>query len=337
MAITIYFIATSLRDRLASVRDALLLKHPSELTIEVLESALKDVESNLRLVASASGAVPPLLFHGCTVPQLPSFTPSLANATTDVTAAAVTASSRSRGRGGKRGGQGTGGSGGGGVGGGGGGRGVPTGGGGSAGPGEASRAAVSDSPTAAGGGDTRARQPPSGLPAAAGGAVAWLLRPLTQLCLGRLRATPQSSSLRPATKPFETLHLDIWGLASCLGPECERFFLVVVDDYSRYTTVFPLAKKSEVTSTLIRWLLTTEGTRGRRLSCLHSGRGGEFHSGILTGLCREQGIRQSWTLPQSPQQNGVAERRIGLVMEIAHAPHFLWPYAVRYVAHQLNL
>ncbi|CAI7881743.1 unnamed protein product [Closterium sp. NIES-54] len=55
MAITIYFIATSLPDRLASVRDALLLKHPSELTIEVLESALKDVESNLRSVAAASG------------------------------------------------------------------------------------------------------------------------------------------------------------------------------------------------------------------------------------------------------------------------------------------
>ncbi|CAI7806682.1 unnamed protein product [Closterium sp. NIES-53] len=37
MVITIYFIATSLPDRLASVRDALLLKHPSKLTIEVLE------------------------------------------------------------------------------------------------------------------------------------------------------------------------------------------------------------------------------------------------------------------------------------------------------------
>ncbi|CAI5482222.1 unnamed protein product [Closterium sp. Yama58-4] len=67
MAITIYFIATSLPDRLASVRDALLLKHPSELTIGVLESALKDVESNLRSVASASGAVPPPLFQGCTL------------------------------------------------------------------------------------------------------------------------------------------------------------------------------------------------------------------------------------------------------------------------------
>ncbi|CAI7771847.1 unnamed protein product [Closterium sp. NIES-53] len=51
-----------------------------------------------------------------------------------------------------------------------------------------------------------------------------------------------------------------------------------------------------------------------------------------------------FTLPGSPQQNGVAERRIGLVMEVSRtflihvaAPHFLWPFAVRYAAQQLNL
>ncbi|CAI7915164.1 unnamed protein product [Closterium sp. NIES-53] len=119
MAITIYFITTSLPDRLALVRDALLLKHPSELTNEVLKSALNDVESNLRSVASASGVVPPPLFHGCTVPQLPTFTASLATAATDVTAAGVTTSSRSRGRSGRRGSQGAVGGGGGGGGGGG--------------------------------------------------------------------------------------------------------------------------------------------------------------------------------------------------------------------------
>ncbi|CAI7781604.1 unnamed protein product [Closterium sp. NIES-53] len=161
---------------------------------------------------------------------------------------------------------------------------------------------------------------------------------------GQLRATPHSSSLCPATGPFETLHLDVWGPASHPGPEQESFFLVVVDDYSCYTTVFPLAKKSDATSTLIWWLLTTADTRDCRVSCLHSDRRGESRSGILAGFCREHGIRQSWTLPESPQQNGVAERRIGLVMEIARtsmtltcAPHFQWPYAVRYAAHQLNL
>ncbi|CAI7755167.1 unnamed protein product, partial [Closterium sp. NIES-54] len=77
---------------------------------------------------------------------------------------------------------------------------------------------------------------------------------------------------------------------------------------------------------------------------LNSVRGGEFSSDLLRDFCRGEGILQSFMLPDSPQQNGIAERRIGLVMEVAHtsmihaaAPHFLWPFAVRYAAHQLNL
>ncbi|CAI7932873.1 unnamed protein product [Closterium sp. NIES-54] len=61
-------------------------------------------------------------------------------------------------------------------------------------------------------------------------------------------------------------------------------------------------------------------------------------------ICRKEGIIQTFSLPASPQQNGIAERLIGLVMEVActsmiHAvaPHFLWSFAVRYAAHQLNL
>ncbi|CAI7770386.1 unnamed protein product, partial [Closterium sp. NIES-54] len=61
-------------------------------------------------------------------------------------------------------------------------------------------------------------------------------------------------------------------------------------------------------------------------------------------FCRGEGTLLSFMLPDSPQQNGIAERRIGLVMEVARtsmihvdAPHFLWPFVVRYAAHQLNL
>ncbi|CAI7816058.1 unnamed protein product [Closterium sp. NIES-54] len=71
---------------------------------------------------------------------------------------------------------------------------------------------------------------------------------------------------------------------------------------------------------------------------------GEFSSDLLRDFCRGEGITQSFTLPESPQQNGIVERRIGLVMEVARtcmihvaAPHFLWPFVVRYAAHQLNL
>ncbi|CAI7779105.1 unnamed protein product [Closterium sp. NIES-54] len=117
---------------------------------------------------------------------------------------------------------------------------------------------------------------------------------------GRQHAAPYSSEFPPTDAPLQTLHMDVWGPARVRGQGHERYFLLVVDDYSRYTTVFPLRSKGDV--------------------------------------------REIFTLPDSPQQNGIAERRIGMVMDVARtsmihaaAPHFLWPFAVRYAAHQLNL
>ncbi|CAI7934282.1 unnamed protein product [Closterium sp. NIES-54] len=117
---------------------------------------------------------------------------------------------------------------------------------------------------------------------------------------GRQRAAPDSSEFPPTEAPLQTLHMDVWSPACVRGQGHERFFLLVVDDYSRYTTVFPLRSKGDVTET--------------------------------------------FTLPASPQQNGIAESRIGMVMDVARtsmihaaAPHFLCPFAVQYAAHQLNL
>ncbi|CAI7843130.1 unnamed protein product, partial [Closterium sp. NIES-54] len=45
---------------------------------------------------------------------------------------------------------------------------------------------------------------------------------------------------------------------------------------------------------------------------LHSDRGGEFSSDLLRAFCRAEGIRQTFTLLASPQQSGIAERRIGM-------------------------
>ncbi|CAI7749645.1 unnamed protein product [Closterium sp. NIES-53] len=144
--------------------------------------------------------------------------------------------------------------------------------------------------------------------------------------------------------------MDVWGPARISGQGHERYFLLVFDDYTRYTTVFPLRSKGQVLDVLIPWICVVRLQLRERIRanlpvlCLHSDRGGEFCSDLLRDFCRGEGILQSFTLPDSPQQNGIAERRIGLVMEVARtsmihaaAPHFLWPFAVRYAAHQLNL
>ncbi|CAI7823416.1 unnamed protein product, partial [Closterium sp. NIES-54] len=157
---------------------------------------------------------------------------------------------------------------------------------------------------------------------------------------GRQRAAPHSSSFPPTTAPLQTLHMDVWGPARVSGQGRERYFLLVVDDYTRYTMVSPLCRKGQVVDVLIPWIRTVRLQLRERFRAdlpvlrLHSNRGGEFSSDLLREFCRGEGIFLSFTLPDSPQRNGIAERRIGLVMEVARtsmihaaAPHFLWLFA----------
>ncbi|CAI7918126.1 unnamed protein product, partial [Closterium sp. NIES-53] len=109
---------------------------------------------------------------------------------------------------------------------------------------------------------------------------------------GRQCAAPHSS-FPPTTAPLEILHMDV---------------------------------KGEVVDVLIPWICTVRLLLRERFSQdlpllrLHSDRGGEFSSDLLRDFCRGKGILQSFMLPDSPQQNGIADRRIRLVMELN-----LWP------------
>ncbi|CAI7791452.1 unnamed protein product [Closterium sp. NIES-53] len=71
-----------------------------------------------------------------------------------------------------------------------------------------------------------------------------------------LRAAPNSSSFPPTTAPLQTLHMDAWGPCRASEQSRERYFLLVVDDYTRYTTVFPLRSKGQVVDVLIPWIRT---------------------------------------------------------------------------------
>ncbi|CAI5941659.1 unnamed protein product [Closterium sp. NIES-64] len=124
---------------------------------------------------------------------------------------------------------------------------------------------------------------------------------------GQQRAPPHSSEFPPIEAPLQTLHMDVWGPARVRGHGHERYFLLVVDDYSRYTTVFPLRSKGDVPEVLIDWIraahLLLRESFGSDFPVLrlHSERGGKFSSARLGAFCRAQGIRQTFTLPASPQ------------------------------------
>ncbi|CAI7913127.1 unnamed protein product, partial [Closterium sp. NIES-53] len=114
---------------------------------------------------------------------------------------------------------------------------------------------------------------------------------------GRQRAAPHSSSFPPTEAPLQTLHLDVWGPAHVRGQGHERYLLLVVDDYTRYTTVFPLQRKGDVPDVLIPWIRATRLQLRERFQSdfpvlpLHSDTGGEFSSYLLAAFCAEHGIR----------------------------------------------
>ncbi|CAI7888519.1 unnamed protein product [Closterium sp. NIES-54] len=111
-----------------------------------------------------------------------------------------------------------------------------------------------------------------------------------------LRAAPHSSSFPLTTAPLQTLHMDVWGPARVSGQGRERYFRPVVDDYTRYTTAFPLRSKGELVDVLIPWIRTVLLQLHERFGTdlpvlrLHSDRGGEFSSDLLREFCRGEGI-----------------------------------------------
>ncbi|CAI7918094.1 unnamed protein product [Closterium sp. NIES-54] len=108
---------------------------------------------------------------------------------------------------------------------------------------------------------------------------------------GQKHAAPHSSEFPPTTAHLQTLHMDVWGPAPVGGTDQERYVLLVVHDYTRYTTVFPLRHKADVSGVLIPWIRATRRQLRERFSQdfpvlrLHSDRGGEFSSDLLAEFC----------------------------------------------------
>ncbi|CAI7804571.1 unnamed protein product, partial [Closterium sp. NIES-53] len=117
---------------------------------------------------------------------------------------------------------------------------------------------------------------------------------------GRQRAAPHSSSFPSTSAPLQTLHMDVWDPARFSGQSRERYFLLVVDDYTRYTTVFPLRSKGQVVDVLIPWIravrLQLRERFGQDLPVLrlHSNRGETSPTLRWTGEVGDASVFRVW-------------------------------------------
>jgi transposase InsO family protein len=94
------------------------------------------------------------------------------------------------------------------------------------------------------------------------------------------------------------------------------YYVFFIDDYSRKTWVYLLKSKDEVFSKFKEFKVLIENLFERKIKILRSDNGGEYTSKEFMNFCRDVGIKRELTTPYNPQQNGVAERKNRMIMEV---------------------
>ena len=118
------------------------------------------------------------------------------------------------------------------------------------------------------------------------------------------------------------IHSDIEGPMQNYTYQQERYFLTVTDNNTRKIFVKLLKYKSDAIQGL-KDIITMMNTQGKsKVKILRSDGGGEYKSQEIQDFCRQQGIKQELSTPDSPQQNGMSERVNRTIMDIARAIMF---------------
>ena len=142
---------------------------------------------------------------------------------------------------------------------------------------------------------------------------------------------------------MELVHGDLCGPISPATPGGRCYFLLLVNDTTRYMWVALLTTKDMAADAIKHLQAVAEKQSGKKLQTLHTDNEWEFTVGEFTAYCAEEGIQRHYSAPYSPQQNGVVERRNQTVVAMARAllkqrglPERFWGEAVVTAVHLLN-
>lgn len=114
---------------------------------------------------------------------------------------------------------------------------------------------------------------------------------------------------------LDYVHADLWGPERiCTHGNC-RYFLSIVDDYSRKVWTYLLRSKDETFGKFKDWKTLVEKQTGNSVKVLRTDRGLEFCNEDFDRFCSDSGILRHRTVRLTPQQNGVAERMNRTILE----------------------
>ncbi|KAK9209418.1 hypothetical protein WN944_001784 [Citrus x changshan-huyou] len=143
----------------------------------------------------------------------------------------------------------------------------------------------------------------------------------TSICvscqLGKNCKLPFSLSNKISDFPLDKIHCDLWSPAPIASNQGFCYYVLFVDDCTRYCWLFPLKSKSDFFECFLKFQKQVENHMERKIKKFQSDGGGEFSSIIFQQHLQQSGIIKQTSCPYTPQQNGVAERKHRHIMETA--------------------
>jgi transposase InsO family protein len=139
------------------------------------------------------------------------------------------------------------------------------------------------------------------------------------------------------------VHTDLVGPTTTKVLKGEKYFMLLVDDYTRMTTVFFLRNKSEAFENFKVYKEMVENEMDSKIKGLRSDNGGEFTSKEFMDYCSRRGIKRKFSIARTPQQNGVVERKKKTVQKMARTmlmdsklTDIFWTHAIHTTIHIQN-
>ncbi|GJY60478.1 retrovirus-related pol polyprotein from transposon TNT 1-94 [Tanacetum coccineum] len=131
-------------------------------------------------------------------------------------------------------------------------------------------------------------------------------------------ASHKAKNIVSTTRCLELLHMDLFGPSAVRSYGENRYTLVIVDDYSRYTWTIFLGNKSEAFEEFKIFSKMIQNKLGCSIVSIRMDHGREFDNEVQFGNCCElNGISHNFSAPRTPQSNGVVERKNRTLQEMS--------------------
>ena len=139
----------------------------------------------------------------------------------------------------------------------------------------------------------------------------------THCIQGKITKIPFKNSISHACKPLEVVHNDVWGPAPVTSNSGYQYYVIFVDEFTRFTWFYPIKSKSDVLSCFVSFTHTMQNLLSQKNKILRTDCGGEYASLEFQSFCIKNDILHQYTCPHTSEQNGLAERKHRHSVDIA--------------------